>query len=492
MDTETALVLGRLKAEIEAIKADRTAEIEGREILAGYVDGALSRMFGDIQDRAFLVRNGNALNILQKSAGAIVDLVAAAAVNWNGKGSGDADRLLSRMLTPGLIRTLATEALLSGKVAVYPMIRNGEPRLVALSGYVRFILSPDASSGDAPEVVAVVQVIPTRANGQPAYEVRVYSPDLVEIYPPVKDWADYLTNQPARTEEPGFSLGGIPLALAVARMNALRHPSGLIMETLPAFLRYLKTSIDRNAAQEIAGQPEGVIYSDTYLNMLTNPTDARANPLQARAEREAINAARTRGPRQQRFLASADKYEIKPGVDVRPQLEAEQADRRDVQEAFGDLEADGGNLSGVALAERRQRRTTLTESICDVIGGVLTDGLAMLARVAGSGVPADIDVTLTPSFPQDNQAKADQVKGLFESGLMPQSAGLKALQNAGWSEITDEMVRDAETAERARADQAAAMAADFAGSLGDRPATGTPNGQAPAAGQGGADNAAKA
>lgn len=470
---ETAIILGFLKAEKDAILAERDAEINTREIMAGYLSKALGQMYGTITDLAFLTRNGNALNVLRKSATAIIDLVAAAEPNWNKADLGDeTNALLKRLVTPGLLRALAMEALIAGKIALLPMVRDGVPRLVRLSGYVRFIMDDDATSGDTPEISAVVQVIPKKVNGSPMFEVRVYSADPgaeLRIYPPVKDWADYLAGTPVAVPQP-WAAGRLPLAAIVTNMNALGHPSGLVAETLPAFLRYLKSAIDRNAAQEIAGQPESVVYSDFYVNLINNPVDQKLFPNQYRANAEAVDALKRKGPRQVRVLPTNDKYAVNPPVDISGMLEGEASDKRDVLEAFGDLESEGGNLSGVALAERRHRRTTLATALCDQQAQAITDALGLLAKVEGSGVPEGLEVTLTPKFPQDNDARAEKIITASSGDILPRSAAMKGLQSCGWDFITDQMVEAQEKAEIEAAKRQAvadALAADLAGVTGN-------------------------
>lgn len=449
----TDLMLAQLRAQVAAIKADRLAELEHRELLAGGVASALSQLYAGRMENpaAFLAANGHALNVLQKSAGHLLGLVRAAKSNWAGGDRAD-DAAMKTLITPGLIATLATDLLVGGKAAVLPMLKAGRPRLVALAGYLRFIYAEDASTGQAEDVEAVVQVLPTLIKGQQMFEVRVYSTDAagngqIEIYPPVEDWANYLDGRP-RVEPQAHARGRLPVAVLVGDTDAYRQPVGLVAQAAPAFLRYLKTAVERNATQENAGAPERVIYSDDYLRLVLTPADPKASPIQAHAERQALANARKVSPRQLRVLGSNDRYEVKPGVDITPHLAAESADRRDVESLFGDVEAEGGNLSGVALAERRQRRTTLVEGLCGTIAGALTDALGLLSLIPGANTPA-ATLTLTPSFPQDNTARAEGVSKLYSDGLLPKSSGLRELQNAGYSSITDEQVRAAEEQERA-------------------------------------------
>lgn len=428
------LQLALLKAEMASIKASRLAEIEARDVLSGHLATQLATLFPKAP-ADFLDANGHFANELARGAGEIADAVSAAQINWTGPTQ---DSGVERLFTKELVRLLAVEALVTGKLALFPRINEeGQFEVEALAGYLHPIFSPT----NALKVEAVLQVLPTWEGGKQVYEVRRYSPGMLEVFPPVSDWVNFADGTPEEYPQP-HAQGRLPLAFAIVRRDAHRQPYGLVVECLSAFRRYAKTAINRNAVQEIAGWPERVVKSDRYLQLLLGATE------KGQPEHPAVTSLKQVGPRQLKLLGTNDNYEVQDGADPKPHMEAEASDKQALLDLLRSPDLSGGNLTGVALAERQTKSRALITDICGAIAALVTDACALASGLNGSQIAEGIQASLTPLWATDSQARITQVGDLYSKAAIPKSVALQELQTAGFSSITDQHIEEAQAQER--------------------------------------------
>lgn len=407
-------------------------EIEARDVLSNRLTPQLTLLFPQAPTE-FLPSNGHFSNELARGAGEIADAVAAASINWTTDSEDDAG--VEKLFTPELVRLLAVDALVTAKLALFPRITDdGTLEVEALTGY----LHPQFSPTNALRVEAVLQVLPVATDQGTRYEVRRYSAGLLEIYPPQEVWTDYGLQEPQPYPQ-AHARDRLPLAFMVARRDAHRQPYGLVAECLPAFRRYAKTAVNRNAVQENAGWPERVVKSDTYRDLLLG----RLNGILKGVADAALNALKKVGPRQLKVLGTNDEYIVQDGVDLAPHMAAETADKQALLDLLRSPDLSGGNLSGVALAERQTKARALITGLCDLIAAAVSDACALAAALPQTNVPDDLRASLTPRWATDNAQRITEVKDLYSAALIPKSVGLQELQVAGFNSISDELIQQA-------------------------------------------------
>lgn len=424
------------KDDIEYANRARLLEGESRDVLSGRLDTQLARLFPQVP-REFLTANGHFANELARGAGEIADAVSGASINWTGPTE---DGGVEQMFTRELVRLLAVDALVTAKLALFPRLNeDGQLEVEALTGYLHPVFSPT----NALRVLAVLQVLPVQVGDETHYQVRRYSAALLEVFPPAKEWQDYAKGQPEVYPQ-RHALGRLPLAFMVVRRDAHRQPFGLVAECLSAFRRYAKTAVNRNAVQEIAGWPERVVKSDKYLSLALGqaqlPPGYQGDPL---AELKKV------GPRQLKLLGTNDEYEVQAAVDPKPHIEAEAIDKQALLDLLRSPDLSGGNLSGIALAERQTKSRALIGDLCSAVADLVTDACRLAAGLPGSGIGEGIRASLTPRWATDNQSRIQQVGDLYSKAAIPKSVALQELQTAGFSSITDEQIEAAQQAEQA-------------------------------------------
>ena len=417
--------------EQQQIKAALAREARSREVMSGDLSAALAELFPG--DPLFVQRNGNVSNELMRGAGEIADAVAAASINWTTESAQDAG--MERFFSKTLVRLLTVEALISGKIALFPRLNDtGELEMAVLSGYLHPVLSAD----NALTVESLLQLLPVQVGDRALWQVRRYSAGLLEVFPPVEDWVQFEQLTPEVYPQP-HAPGRLPAALSIVRRDARRYPSGLVAEALPAFLRYLKTAVNRNAVQEIAGCPERVVQSDKYLGLLLGEIPVPPG----RTRDEILGELRKVAPKQLKLLGSGDTYEVQDGVDPAPHMAAEEADKQALLDLLRSPDLSGGNLSGVALAERQTKARALITDLCDSVALAVTEAARLASGLPGVEVPEDVQASLTPRWATDNAARITQVGDLYSKGAIPRSVALQELQTAGFASITDQMIQDA-------------------------------------------------
>lgn len=420
------------------VKLSMLQEAEARDVLSNNLTAQLTRLFPTAPVE-FLPSNGDFANELGRGVGEIADAVESASINWTTDSKDDGG--VEQLFTPELVRLLAIDALVSAKLALFPRINEaGELEVEALTGYLHPVFSPT----NALKVAAVLQILPVLVGDAVRYEVRRYSAALLEVFPPVEQWEDYASGEPT-TYPQKHAAGRLPLAFMVTRRNAHRQPYGLVAECLPAFRRYAKTAVNRNAVQENAGWPERVVKSDTYRDLLLGRVQGVVKALADAA----LAALKKVGPRQLKVIGTADEYLVQDGVDLTPHLTAEQSDKQALLDLLRSPDLSGGNLSGVALAERQSKSRALVKGLCDAIAATVTDACRLAAGLPGSDVPNDLVASLTPRWAMDNTQRIAEVADLYSKSVLPKSVALQELQTAGFNSITDELIQTAQDAEAA-------------------------------------------
>lgn len=415
-------------------QASALLEGEARDVLSGRLEAQLVRLFPQAP-REFLASNGQFSNELGRGAGEIADAVSAASINWTGPAK---DSGVEQLFTRELVRLLAVDALVTAKLALFPRINeDGQLEVEALTGYLHPIFSPT----NALRVIAVLQVLPVMVGDKPQFQVRRYSPGLLEVFPPVDEWKTYAAGTPESFPQ-RHAPGRLPIAFQVVRRDAHRQPYGLVTECLSAFRRYAKTATNRNAVQEIAGFPERLVKSDKYLDLALGraqlPAGYQGDPL---AELKSV------GPRKLKLVGTNDAYEVQNGVDLAPHMEAETSDKQALLDLLRSPDLSGGNVSGVALAERQSKARALISDLCNAIAGMVTDVCTLAEGLPGSNIGAGIQASLTPRWATDNAQRVTQVADLFSKGALPKSNAFQELQTAGFTSITDDQIQAAQAAE---------------------------------------------
>ena len=423
------------EAELTLLQADRILEGQARDVLSSNLTLQLKKLFPSAPT-SFLSANSDFSNELARGAGEIADAVSAASINWTGPAR---DAGVERVFTKDLVRLMAVDALVSGKLALFPRIdERGVFVLEALTGYLHPLLNP----GNALLVDALLQVLPVIDNGEQKYQVRVYRLGMLEVYPAVADLKDFAKGVP--TEYPQrHAPDSLPVAFRIVRRDAHRRPQGLVAECLAPFRRYAKTAINRNAVQEIAGWPERVVKSDEYLTMVRQGDPARPG-----GEHPAVTVLKDIGPRKLKLLGTNDSYDVQDGADPAPHILAEELDKRSLLDLLRSPDLSGGNLTGVALAERQSKSRQLITDLCDNIAGVVTDACAIADGLPAANIGEGIAASLTPRWALDRAARVSEIKELYSVGVLPKSGALLELQSAGFTSVTDAMIEAAQLAEQ--------------------------------------------
>lgn len=427
--------LALLTARMAQYKAARLAEDEARDVLSNHLAGQVNLLFPKAPPE-FIAANGDFANELARGAGELVDAISAASINWTGPVE---DTGVEKMFTGELVKLLAQDALVTGKLALFPRIdERGRFKVEALAGY----LQPIMSETDATEVEALLQVLPVWREGKQLFVVRRYSAGLLEVFPPVSDWANFSDGTPEDFPQP-HAADQLPVAFSIVRRDFRREPAGLVVDCLSAFRRFAKSAINRNAVQEIAGYPESVVKSDKYLGLLLDAADKN------RPEHPAVTALKKKGPRLLKLLGTNDSYEVQEGVDLGPHMTAEEADKQALLDMLRSPDLNGGNQTEVALAERQGKSRQLIMDMCSAIAGVVTAACALASGLSNSGIPEGIQASLTPRWPAESMARAATAGELFAKSGVPRSVLYLELQNAGWKSITDAMIEAEQQAEAA-------------------------------------------
>ncbi len=422
--------------EFALLTSARLAESAARDAISNNLSAQLKTLF-PTAPATFLQSNSDLANELARGAGEIADAVSAAVINWTGPAK---DAGVKKTFSKDLVRLLAVDALVSGKLALFPRVDEaGVFRLEALTGY----LHPLLNAGNALGVDVLLQVLTVADKDEVKYEVRAYRPGLLEVYPAVADVTEFAKGEPKSYPQPHAG-DALPVAFRIVRRDAYRRPYGLISEALSAFRRYLKTAVNTSAAQDIAAFPERVLKSSEYLRMLQS-----GDPMRPGSEHPAVTAIKQTGPRLLKLIDSGDDYEVNPGIDLAPHMAKEASDKHALLDVLKSADLSGGNLTGIALAERQSKSRQVVIDLCDSIADLVTEACALAEGLPGANVGAGIEASLTPRFPTDRGARVLEVTQLFQAGAIPKSVLYTELQALGYESITDNLINAALGAETA-------------------------------------------
>ena len=428
----TALMQGQLPVMAAAWQAETAA----RQAIAGQrIDAIVNELFPGV-DSSLLKSNKDIPNILQQGVSRYVRALTRGELNWEWDGEGDPPEKGN----PGvdltlrgrdLVQDATSDALTSGKFAYFPHVRRSDlkRRLTTLSGFLHPIYEP----GDVSEVVALVQITSAKVADKTLYEVRRYSPGLLEVYKNLEDWQKFSAAQPESIPQT-HAAGRLPVAFRIVGRDANREPEGIAQTALPAYRRYVKFAVLLAFIATRGGFEERLIKSDFFVNL------GKAEP-----NHPLIKALKKTGPNEVRLLDSGATYERLDPVVLAEYREQESVARADVRDAMN-MPDTGGDLSGEALAEKREAYTESAESIASSIADALTEAHELGAALRPAELRPGWRVTLEPRFTRDVAAERKQLLEEFKAGL-PRSAWYSGLQSLGAGHITEAHIEAAQAEE---------------------------------------------
>lgn len=430
----TALVA----ADLTRINAAWQAESDTRQVIAGQGhEQLIAQLFPGINP-TLLRSNKDTPNYLQQGTARYVRALTRGALNWEWEGD---DQEPDPKLLPGaflnlrgrdLVQDATTDALVAGKFAYFAFIGpDGRFRVVTLAGFLWPVYAP----GDASEVVAVLQINSSMLGDKKLYEVRRYLPGLLEVYGGLEDWQKYAAVLPQTFDQP-HARNRLPLAFRIVGRDANREPEGLAQTALSPYRRYVKYAVLVGLLATRGGFEERVVKSDLLASLVRdNPRHPMAQDL------------KDVGPNKLRVMDAGGTYERLSPVALADYREQEAAARADVRDAMN-MPDTGGDLSGEALAEKREAYTESVESFGGSIGDALTEVHELGAALRPAELRAGYRVTLEPRFTRDVEGERRVLLEEFKAGL-PKSAWFSGLQSLGVSQITEAHVEQARAEEDA-------------------------------------------
>lgn len=421
---DTAQLNALIAGQMTDMAAAWTMETAARAAISGKgVDRIVNDLFPGV-DSKLLASNRDIPNFLQQGTSRYVRAMTRGELNWEYEGEGaapDKGHPGTDLTARGrnLVQDATVDALVSGKFAFWPHVRaDGKRRLTALSGF----LWPVYESGDVNEIAALVQVTSYRLGDKTVYDVRRYSPGLLEVFSALDDWQKFM-GATAQTFEQRHALDRLPVAFRIVGRDADREPEGIAQTALPAYRRYVKFAVLLAFIATRGGFEERVVKSD-YLAKLA--TDNPRHPLVMELKRVGVNMIR--------LMDSGATYERLDPVVLGEYREQETAARSDVRDAMN-MPDTGGDLSGEALAEKREAYTESVESIAGSVADALTEAHELGAALPGSDLRPGWRVTLEPRFTRDVAVERKQLLEEYKAGL-PRSVWFSGLQSLGMSQIT--------------------------------------------------------
>lgn len=426
---DLAILSALITGQMAQIAGQRLDEIAARDVISGL---GISQMIGELfpnVDSALLGANADVVNHLQEGASRYTRAMTRGSINWEWEAEGDPPEAQpSHWLVAEIVQQLTTDALVSGKVALFPRVdEQGRLRVNVLGGY----LHPVRSEG---ELVALLQVLPIRKEGKILYQVRRYSAGLLEVFDNLEDWQKFNT-APAQQYPQSHCPDRLPVAFGVSASDAYGEPLGLVRSALPAFRRYVKAAVLLSFIAHRGGFEERVIKSDQVFQL------AKSEPRNA-----LLGEIKKVGPNSLRVLDAGGSYERLDPVALAEYREQERDAKADARAALLMPDTDGANLSGEALAEKREAYTETCQSLAGLIADALTECHELLAKLRPAEVRSGWRITLTPRFARDVTAERVALREDYKAGL-PKSAWLSGLQSLGVEWVTDQHVEDAQNEE---------------------------------------------
>lgn len=415
------------------------AETDARQAIAGQgIEAMVNQLFPGV-DSNLLKANRDMPNFLQQGVSRYVRALTRGELNWEWEGDGsepDAKRSPGAYLNRqgrDLIQDAATDILVSGKFAYFAYVDGGgRLRVVTLAGFLYPIYAP----GDISEVQALMQVLSYRKADKQLYEVRRYSPGLLEVYSGLDDWQKYVSKVPATFMQK--LPDRLPCAFRIVGRDANREPEGIAQTALSAHRRYVKFAVLLAFIATRGGFEERVVKSDMLAQLAK---DNPKHPLVQELKRVGVNLIR--------LMDAGATYERLDPVVLADYRDQEAAARSDVRDALN-MPDISGKVSGEALTEKREAYTESVESMASSMADALTDVHDLAAALRPSDLSAGYRVTLQPRFTRDVQAERTMLLNEFKVGL-PKSSWLSGLQSLGVSEVTQAQIDAAQAEEEAMA-----------------------------------------
>ncbi|GGO24803.1 hypothetical protein [Deinococcus humi] len=438
MDTITLTAL--IKDDLAAMALAWQAETETREAASREGITAIANELFPGVDQMLLKSNKDVTNYLQQAVSRYLRALKRGELNWEWEGEGSEP---DPKVSPGaylnlrgrdLVQDATTDALVSGKLAFFPYLTaDGRIRVTTLSGFLWPIYAP----GDVSEVAALVQITAATRGDKKVYEVRRYSPGLLEVYSGLEDWREYAARTPERFETPAIA-GRLPVAFRIVGRGLDRRPEGLAQTALPSFRRYVKFAVLLSFLATRGGFEERLVKSDKLFQLAEeNPR----HPLVQELKKVGVNLVR--------LLDAGASYERLDPVALGEYREQEAVARTDVQNAMN-VPDTAGSVSGDALSEKRESNTETVESLASSLGDALTEANELAAALRPAELRPGYRVTLEPRFTRDTQAERKMLLEEYKAGL-PRSAWLSGLQSLGVSQVTQAHIDAALAEEQATA-----------------------------------------
>lgn len=427
-------------AQLPQIALSWQAESDARQAITGAgIEATVAALFPGV-DSNLLKANRDMPNYLQQGVNRYVRALTRGELNWEWESDGSEPEAAR---SPGaylnrrgrdLVQDATTDALVSGKFAFFPFLdAAGRFRVTTLAGYLHPIYAP----GDSSEVEALLQITSAKQGDKLVYEVRRYLPGLLEVYGGLEDWQKYAGATPQTLPQP-HAPDRLPVAVRVVGRSATREPEGLAQTALPAYRRYVKFAVLLAFIATRGGFEERVVKSDMLAQLAKeNPK----HPLLTELKKVGVNVIR--------LMDAGATYERLDPVVLADYRDQEAVARSDVRDALN-MPDTGGDLSGEALAEKREAYTESTESIGSSIADGLTEAHALAAALRPAELRPGYRVTLEPRFTRDVQGERKQLLEEYKAGL-PRSAWLSGLQSLGVSQVTQAHIAAALAEEAATA-----------------------------------------
>lgn len=436
MDTNqlTALVA----AQLPTIALNWQAESDTRQTIAAKnINQVITALFPGV-DTPLLNANKDVPNYLQQGVARYTRAMTRGELNWEWEGDGSepdakfSPKIFLNSQGRDLVQDATTDTLVSGKFAYFPFVdEQSTLRFTTLSGYLHPIYAP----GDSSNVLALLQITSARVSDKTVYEVRRYSAGLLEIFGGLEDWQKYAAATPVTLPQP-HAPSRLPVAFRVVGRDANREPEAIAQTALPAYRRFVKFAVLLAFIATRGGFEERLVKSDALLQL------AKDNPNHA-----LIKELKKVGPNMVRLLDAGASYERLDPVTLAEYRAQETAARSDVRDAMN-MPDTGGDLSGDALAEKREAYTESVESIAASIADALTEVSELGAALQPATLRPGYRITLQPRFSRDVMNERKMLLEEFKAGL-PKSAWLSGLQSLGVSEVTQEHIDAALAEEKA-------------------------------------------
>ncbi|BDP42911.1 hypothetical protein DAETH_28800 [Deinococcus aetherius] len=436
---DTAVLTALVQDQMADIATTWQAESDARQAIGGKgIEAMVAQLFPGV-DINLLKANKDVPNYLQQGISRYVRALTRGELNWEWEGEGSEP---DARVSPGafldsrgrdLVQDATTDALVSGKFAFLPAVTpDGRLRLTTLTGFLWPIYEP----GDASEVLGVLQITSARKGDKIKYEVRRYSPGLLEVFGDLEEWQKYAAKTPEVFQQPAKDR--LPIAFRIVGRDADRQPEGIAQTAVPAFRRFVKFAVLLAFIATRGGFEERLVKSDQLFQLAKeNPR----HPLVLELKKVGVNVVR--------LLDGGGSYERLDPVVLSEYRDQEAAARADVRDALN-MPDTGGDLSGDALQEKREAYTEFTESVAGSVGGALTEAHALGAVLRPAELRPGYRVTLEPRFTRDVMNERKMLLEEYKAGL-PRSAWLSGLQSLGVSQVTQAHINAALAEEEALA-----------------------------------------